>query len=229
MMGHANGARGAPGPAERGPGEGGSRTPEVGAREASGLMDRAQGRGDGARGFSRASEALARRRVALGFVCGAATLVLARPTLRSIALGMSIAAIGEALRIWAAGHLNKSREVTTSGPYRWVAHPLYVGSTIMGVGLAVACANAIVALVIATYLAITLTAAVRSEEAFLRRTFGDRYDRYRSGESDGKKRFGLGQAMANREYRAVIGLTAVALVLVWKATYNGLFWRPGGP
>jgi Phospholipid methyltransferase len=174
-------------------------------------------------------ELLARRRVALGFLCGAATLVLARPTMKSIALGMSIAAAGEALRIWAAGHLNKSREVTTSGPYRWLAHPLYVGSSIMGLGLAVACRSLIVALLIAAYLAVTLTAAVKSEEAFLRRTFGDRYDRYRGGESDPQKRFGLGQAMANREYRAVIGLAAAALLLAWKATYNGLFWRAGGP
>ena len=50
----------------------------------------------------------------------------------------SVALAGEALRIWAAGHLNKSREVTSSGPYRWFAHPLYVGSSVMGVGLAIA-------------------------------------------------------------------------------------------
>ena len=30
---------------------------------------------------------------------------------------------------------NKAREVTSSGPYRWFAHPLYVGSSIMGAGL----------------------------------------------------------------------------------------------
>ena len=83
--------------------------------------------------------------------------------MRSIALGMSIAAVGELLRIWAAGHLNKSREVTASGPYRWVAHPLYLGSSIMGAGLAVACANALVAGLIALYLALTLSAAMRSE------------------------------------------------------------------
>ena len=27
---------------------------------------------------------------------------------------------GEALRLWAAGHLEKGKEVTRSGPYRWV-------------------------------------------------------------------------------------------------------------
>ena len=124
---------------------------------------------------------LARFRVALGFVFGVLVLILARPTKASLTIGMSIAACGEAIRVWAAGHLRKSREVTVSGPYRWVAHPLYVGSSVMGVGLAVASASVLVAALIAIYLVATLTAAIKSEEAFLRRTFGDQYDLYRSG------------------------------------------------
>ena len=175
------------------------------------------------------AEFLARRRVALGFLCGVATLVFAQPTLGSIAVGMSIAAVGESVRFWAAGHLNKSREVTASGPYRWVAHPLYLGSSIMGMGLAVACASVPVAALIAAYLVVTLTAAMRSEEAFLRRTFPDGYDRYRRGDAPPQKRFEVAQAMANREYRAVVGLAIAALLLIWKATYNGSFWRAGGP
>src|SRR4029077_16688035 len=87
---------------------------------------------------------LARFRVALGFVFGVLVLVLAEPDGRSLGIGMSIAAGGEGIRIWAAGHLRKSREVTVSGPYRFVAHPLYVGSSVMGVGLAVAAASVIV-------------------------------------------------------------------------------------
>ena len=170
--------------------------------------------------------ALARRRVALGFVCGAATLALAQPTLRSIAAGMSVAAVGEALRVWAAGHLNKSREVTSSGPYRWLPHPLYAGSSIMGVGLAIACANVIVTALIAIYLIVTLTAAIRNEEAFLRRAFGDRYDRYRSGDgpvasqAGAARRFTVAQAIANREHRAIAGLLVAILLLVLKATYD---------
>ena len=180
------------------------------------------------------TELLARRRVALGFVCGVVTLALAQPTRQSIAIGMSIAAIGEALRVWASGHLNKSREVTSSGPYRWLAHPLYAGSSIMGLGLAIACRSVVVAVVIALYLAITLTAAIRSEEAFLRRTFGDRYDRYRRRGADAaptsgaERRFALSQAIANREHRAIVGLLVAMLLLVLKATYNGVFWRGGG-
>jgi len=175
---------------------------------------------------------LARLRVALGFVFGVLVLILAQPTGRSLLVGMSIAACGEAMRIWAAGHLHKAREVTASGPYRWFAHPLYVGSSVMGIGLAVACANWIVAVLIAVYLVSTLTAAIKSEEAFLRRTFGDQYDLYRSGidarrkaARRGGRSFAVAQAIANREHRAVVGFVIALLLLVWKATYNGMFWR----
>ncbi len=68
---------------------------------------------------------LARRRVPLGFACAAAAVWLARPTPRSLAIGSAIAVAGELLRIWAAGHLEKGREVTVSGPYRFTRHPLY--------------------------------------------------------------------------------------------------------
>jgi protein-S-isoprenylcysteine O-methyltransferase Ste14 len=179
---------------------------------------------------------IARMRVALGFVFGVLVLVLAQPTQASLLVGMSIAAGGEAIRIWAAGHLRKSREVTVSGPYRWVAHPLYVGSSVMGVGLAITSMSIVVAVLIAVYLVATLTAAIKSEEAFLRRTFGEQYDLYKSGVAAQRRErsvasrrpFSLEQAIANREYRALSGLGIAILLLIWKATYNGLFWRAAG-
>ena len=172
---------------------------------------------------------LARLRVTLGFVFGALVLMLAQPTAITLATGTVIALIGECLRVWAAGHLNKAREVTVSGPYRLLAHPLYVGSSIMGVGLAVIANSLIVAALIAIYLAATLTAAIRSEEAFLRGKFGDRYDKYRRAgdapERDRRRRFSMAQAMANREHRAIAGLGVALLLLFLKATYNGTLWR----
>jgi protein-S-isoprenylcysteine O-methyltransferase Ste14 len=162
-------------------------------------------------------KSLARWRVPAGFVFGAIVLWLAAPTPRSIAIGASIAAVGEAIRIWAAGHLNKAREVTASGPYRWLAHPLYVGSSILGVGLAIACGSVTVAALIGLYLAVMITAAVRTEEAFLRRAFGDRYDAYRNGRVD-DRRFSVAQAIANREHRTVTGLVVSILLLLVKLT-----------
>lgn len=168
------------------------------------------------------SDWFARWRVTLGFVFGVAVFWLARPSVASGLAGAGVALVGEGLRVWASGHLNKSREVTSSGPYRWFAHPLYVGSSVIGAGLAVASMSPTVAVVIALYLAVTLTAAVRTEEAFLRRTFGDRYDRYRRGSGRGEadesgRRFSFAQAVANGERRTLLGLAIAGALLLLKA------------
>src|SRR5918994_3612436 len=97
---------------------------------------------------------LARRRVALGFLCSIVAIWLAEPTMRSLAAGAVIALAGEALRIWAAGHLEKGREVTASGPYRLTRHPLYLGSAVIGAGFAVASASLVVSLLVALYLGV---------------------------------------------------------------------------
>jgi len=171
-----------------------------------------------------AIELFARFRVGLGFACGIAVFWLAEPTRTSLAAALPVAIAGEGIRVWAAGHLNKSREVTRSGPYRFVAHPLYLGSALIGAALAIASRSGVVAAIITAYLAITLTSAIKSEEAFLRRVFGDDYEEYRhTGIVDRERRFSFARAMANREYRAVAGAAVALLLLVWKATYNGLF------
>ncbi len=161
---------------------------------------------------------LARRRVPIGFITAVIVLWLARPTRSSLAIGAMLGACGEALRIWAAGHLEKSREVTTSGPYRFVRHPLYVGSSIMGAGVAVAANSVAIAVLVLGYLAVTLTAAIRTEEAHLTEKFGNDYPDYRNGRVSDARRFSLARAMRNREYRALAGFLAVLAVLAWKAS-----------
>jgi hypothetical protein len=172
----------------------------------------------------RLTQLLARRRVPLGFLAGAFVLWFAEPTAGGLVAGAALGVAGEALRIWAAGHISKSREVTTSGPYRHVAHPLYAGSAVIGTGLGVASGSLLAAALILAYLAATLPAAMRSEEAFLRATFGERYDEYRRGAAEREtpaRRFSWRRALANGEHRTLIGFTLVVLLLVAKATYNG--------
>ena len=98
---------------------------------------------------------LARKRVAIGLALAVITLFLARPTWTTWQLGLLVAAVGQAVRVWAAGHLEKSREVTRSGPYRWSRHPLYVGSTIMAAGIIIASRSAMVAVLATIYMVTT--------------------------------------------------------------------------
>ena len=161
---------------------------------------------------------IARLRVPLGFVFGIVVIVLASPTLRSLAIGGIVALAGEGIRIWASGHLEKGREVTSSGPYAITRHPLYLGSTLIGIGLAIACANVVLAAIVLGYLALTLTAAIRTEEAHLTDKFGAAYPAYRSGQMSVRRSFSLERALRNREYRAMAGVVVVFVLLWWKAT-----------
>jgi protein-S-isoprenylcysteine O-methyltransferase Ste14 len=161
---------------------------------------------------------LARWRVPLGFASAIVAVLLAQPTWSSWRTGLLVALCGEAIRVWAAGHLEKSREVTRSGPYRWTRHPLYAGSAVMALGIVIACRSWLLAAIAAVYMVSTITAAVRTEEAFLRRTFGDTYDRYRNSEAEPMmRRFSVERALRNREYRAMVGLLAGFALLALKA------------
>lgn len=151
----------------------------------------------------------ARWRVRLGFITVLAALVLARPTWSSWKAGLIVALLGEAIRIWAAGHLEKGSEVTRSGPYRWMQHPLYVGSAVMALGIVIAAHSVAVTVVAAGYMSATIVAAVKTEEARLRQAFGATYDDYRASRATPMdRRFSMARAMRNREYRALIGLLA---------------------
>ena len=165
---------------------------------------------------------IARRRVALGFVSAAVMFVLARPTWESWRAGLLVAAVGECLRIWAAGHLEKGREVTRSGPYRFLRHPLYAGSMLIAVGVAISARGALPALLAGLYMGVTVAAAIQVEEAHLREAFGTAYDDYRVSRADPiVRRFSAARALRNREHRAVAGLVFGFALLALKIMASG--------
>lgn len=158
---------------------------------------------------------LARWRVTLGFIFAAIVLYLATPSATSLASGMVIAIAGESIRLWAAGHLEKSKEVTSSGPYQYTRHPLYLGSSLIGIGMAIASNSVVVVVIVVTYLALTLTAAMKSEEAHLRDKFGDAYDAYAQNRGPSVHRvFSWQRALYNREHHTMLGLAA-GMIAFW--------------
>ena len=165
---------------------------------------------------------LARWRVFLGFVFAAIVVWLATPSPRSIVIGGAIAVAGELIRLWAAGHLEKSKEVTQSGPYRYTRHPLYLGSSLIGLGMAAVSNNLLVAAIVVTYLVLTLTAAIGSEEAHLREKFGDAYDAYAEKRAPQVERsFSWQRAIHNREHHTIAGLVAGLVILAGKMILAG--------
>ena len=119
-----------------------------------------------------------RWRVPLGFLLGVAYLLFSRPTVKLLIAGGAVAALGLALRTFAAGHLAKNQRLATSGPYAYTRNPLYLGSALMGAGFAVAGGNWILALACLVLFAAIYWPVIRREEEYLRREFGQVYDRY---------------------------------------------------
>jgi protein-S-isoprenylcysteine O-methyltransferase Ste14 len=163
------------------------------------------------------AQRIARWRVSLGFLFAAFVLWRAQPTPRTLLIGAAVAIAGEIIRIWAAGHVEKSREVTRSGPYRLTRHPLYLGSSIIGAGVAVASGSWSVAFVVVAYLATTIAAAIRAEEAHLREKFGGEYDAYAARVAPPMMRsFSVARAIANREHHTIAGLIVAFALLALK-------------
>lgn len=162
---------------------------------------------------------LARWRVPLGFSVAGAAAFLAAPTPTSWWVGTMVALPGALLRLWAAGHIEKGREITRSGPYRYVRHPLYLGSALLGAGFAIVSTSALVMVLALCYLGLTLAAAIRTEEATLDARFPGQYAAYRAGAvSPAERRFAWERAWRNREYRALSGFVVAFAFLWWKAT-----------
>lgn len=159
---------------------------------------------------------LARWRVPLGFATFAAACLFASPTTGTWLAGVAVALVGQALRVWAAGHIEKGREVTRSGPYRYLRHPLYAGSAVMGAGFVIAAFSVWTAVLAALYFAVTYLAAVKSEEATLDARFKGEYSAYREGRAAPvERRFSAARAFGmNREWRSLGGL-ALGLALLW--------------
>ncbi|MDQ1363524.1 MAG: hypothetical protein QG652_1385 [Pseudomonadota bacterium] len=52
--------------------------------------------------------------------------------------GTILVIIGEAVRLWASGHVRKNKMLATDGPYAFVRHPLYVGNILVLLGFSIA-------------------------------------------------------------------------------------------
>src|SRR6202521_981103 len=133
---------------------------------------------------------VARRiRVPLGFIFAVVYIWLAQPTRTSLIAGALVLLPGLVLRGLASGHVQKDKQLTTSGPYAYTRNPLYLGSLVLAAGFAIAARNW-------GMFAIIYIPVIAGEERYLRQTFSEygdyarhvprmfpRLTPYRSGQS----------------------------------------------
>ncbi len=164
-----------------------------------------------------------RYRVPVGWLVGVAVVVLARPTLLSMALGVPLVVAGEAVRVWASGHIEKTQKLATGGPYAHCRHPLYVGSLLLALGVAVGSASVWVVLAVAAYFLAFFPSVMREETDFIARKFPEEFAAW-SAEvppfwprltpgGPRSSQFDRARVTLNREWRTVLALPAVAVLL----------------
>ncbi len=153
--------------------------------------------------------------------------------------GAALALPGLVLRAWAAGILEKDRELSVGGPYAHTRNPLYLGSFIMGAGAATAGRNPWFGLVFVAFFTVAYGRAITRESAALERRFGSAYRHYRdavgaflpsarpyrpspdhrfpAAATPRVTSFTLARYRRNREYEALIGSVAALGILALKA------------
>ena len=165
-----------------------------------------------------------RARVPLGILFALLFLALARPTVATLLAGLPLVVLGLATRAYASGYLSKNKQLATSGPYARTRNPLYLGSGLLAVGLAVAGARWEVGVgLVAMFLAIYIP-TIQSEERYLRRKF-DGFDAYARSvprliprltpaRLGGDGAFSRALYLKHREYRAIVGVVVIYGALV---------------
>jgi len=178
----------------------------------------------------------AHNRVRVTMVLGLVYVAYSVPTLNGLLAGGALIAAGQAIRFWAAGHLDKNIRLARGGPYRIVRHPLYLGSFLMGLGLAVAVEDPVgwAAVYLLLFLGFFVP-AIHVEELRLQSIFGAEYQdlmvdvpglvprlwrRPSSPAAAGDQpRFSWNRVLGNYELRSAAAMAALIVVQVAK-----LFW-----
>lgn len=172
-------------------------------------------------------EILPRWRVRTGFVCLILAVLLSRPNLFSLLMGIGICFLGLLLRTWASGHLRKEKELTCSGPYRFTRNPLYLANLIIGISVVVASWTWWVVGIFFLYFLIFYPVVLMREKEKMQAMFPEEYEEFRKDVpfffplfgrtcvSNGNK-FRKEIYRKNREHRALLGAVAFWLVLTVK-------------
>lgn len=172
---------------------------------------------------------VARRiRVPLGFLFAIVYVWLARPTKNSLIIGALVLVPGLFLRGLASGHVQKDKQLTTSGPYAYTRNPLYLGSLIMAAGFAIAARSFWIVAIMLLMFAVIYIPVIAGEERYLRQTFPG-YDEYArkvprmlprlTPYGNERSAYSSDRYWKHREYEATIGCAVVLGILVVKLVW----------
>lgn len=172
------------------------------------------------------AEWLRRNRRKVGIPLVIIALWLSHFDRRYLWLSLLLVVVGEGLRIWAAGHLQKDKTLTTGGPYRWIRNPLYLGSFLIAIGFCLVAGSVWIWILVTAYFVLCYLPVIWYEEGVLAEKFPDDYLAYAEavpglypgwkGYEKSNSKFSLQQVIKNKEYNALLGILLAYLFLIYK-------------
>ena len=170
------------------------------------------------------------------YLIGIAGLVFWPPHTEGLVLALPLIGLGAALRGWGAGHLVKNAELTTSGPYAHLRHPLYLGTIMAATGFAIWAGGwrtlAVLALVWPWFAFHYFPRKERGESARLEAAYGDRFVHYRDAvpalwprlrrfradrPAESSEGWALERYSANNELGTLLALSVGVLIFWWRS------------
>lgn len=105
-------------------------------------------------------------------------VLLLTPNRPWILFGIPLILLGQGIRAWAVGWLNKDRQLATRGPYGFCRNPLYLGTFLSSIGLCLLVGRWPWAIVFVVLFAIIYIPTIRQEEDYLIKVYGDSFREY---------------------------------------------------
>ena len=118
-------------------------------------------------------------RFAVIYTFGVLVMFFYSPTEDYFKLGLPFIIIGLLIRVWANGYAIKMEKLTTSGPYAYVRHPLYLGTMLIAIGFAVLLRTSFIGVVFIGIMAGVYYKTIKKEEMWLEDIFKHKYSDYK--------------------------------------------------
>jgi len=175
---------------------------------------------------------ICRWRVRAGTLGVLGVIIFARPTWKPLLAGFGLSLLGLGLRTWAAGHLKKEKVLAVSGPYRRTRNPLYLGSLLIGVAMAVGAWSWGAAAILAAYFLVFYPVVIIEERKKMKSLFPVEYETYRKrvplffasfrkAPAYQSSPFSRALYRKNKEQRALIGTIVFWIVLIARMYFPG--------
>lgn len=179
------------------------------------------------------SSLVIKHRIFLSWLFGIAYLIFTAPphyvppttALLYLVIGLEIAFLGEGLRIWANGYLQKDESLAVNGPFSYTRNPLYLGSFLIGCGFCIATSRLPLFVIFLAFFLLVFLNTIRHEENILEGKFGAEFQKYKENvpvfipkltpyASNVYSGFSWKQVKHNKEQLTVLGVVLIALYAI---------------